>query len=168
MATTHPPIVFHEPKHQHPEASRRHKQARFPPIPDLRFERSYLRSIQPYVQFHRVGDEHTSLSHSFVEINVDDDDEKSKKKAEHEPSEIISIQLGHVLWVTARDQVFSPLLQGTVWAIISFYLTPISAELGRSLHQKRNVIREGLGVGWLRGWVQKMGLRQDNGTGKRF
>ncbi|KAI3614088.1 hypothetical protein WG66_010820 [Moniliophthora roreri] len=162
-----PPFVLHEHKHQYPDSHRRHKhQPRFPTIPDLRFERSYLKSIQPYVNFHRTGESEV-LSHSFVDVEADDED-KDEEKPSPGPSEVIDIQWGHVFWVTTRDQVLSPLLQGTLWAIISFYLTPISVELGRSLHEKRRVIKEGLGVGWLRSWVQNLGLRQPvHDTGKR-
>ncbi|KAJ8081814.1 hypothetical protein PM082_007660 [Marasmius tenuissimus] len=100
-----------------------------PPIPDLRFENSFLSKLHPFVQFRRA---------------------EGDGKAE-----VIEIQWGHVFWVTMRDQVLSPLVQGTLFAILGFYFSPLSSRLGRKLKKSR---KEGLGVGWLRGWIQNLGL----------
>lgn len=62
-------------------------------IPDLRFEQSYLKSIAPYLRTRTIATD----------------------AGEHEAVEIVSVQWGNVLWITARDQIISPLLQGTIW-----------------------------------------------------
>ncbi|KAI9818483.1 MAG: hypothetical protein M1827_000542 [Pycnora praestabilis] len=51
------------------------RKAALPPLPDLRFEQSYLASIREADTWRRVG------------------------------------------WITVRDQVFLPLLQGTIWTL---------------------------------------------------
>lgn len=101
-------------------------QAKMPMIPDLRFEYSYLRSIQRYITVHRAP---------APKINVHLDNDADKEEFEgvrvgssgqseqdsqplalrNHPSEVIAIQWGRVLWVTARDQIISPLLQGALW-----------------------------------------------------
>ena len=43
--------------------------------------------------------------------------------------------------------------------IVAFYLTPFSARVGHGLVERLPRSRkEGLGVGWLRGWVKGLGL----------
>lgn len=64
-----------------------------PTIPDLRFEQSYLKSIAPYLRTRTITD----------------------SGSEHETVEIVSVQWRKVLWITLRDQIISPLVQGTVW-----------------------------------------------------
>ncbi|THH11440.1 hypothetical protein EW145_g670 [Phellinidium pouzarii] len=62
-------------------------------IPDLRFEQSYLKSIAPYVQTRRIsgaGDDSNSV-------------------------EVIGVEWRNVMWITVRDQLISPLLQGAIW-----------------------------------------------------
>lgn len=63
-------------------------------IPDLRFERSYLKSIAPYVRTRRVSDGAAGGS---------------------EVREVVDIKWNKVLWITVRDQLVSPLLQGAIW-----------------------------------------------------
>lgn len=67
-----------------------------PAIPDLRFEQSYLKSIAPYITTRRVpsGEE------------------------EEEGLEVVGVEWRKVLWITTRDQLISPLLQGAIWYVI--------------------------------------------------
>lgn len=83
---------------------------RVPAVPDLRFEQSYLSSIRPYVHIERSSSSEGQNSA----------DQKGKGKAvavqvdEPVTTEVITIQWGRVAWVTTRDQILSPFLQGTV------------------------------------------------------
>jgi len=136
------PVTFHQPKHARPEASHSSHGGspvgRLPAIPDLRFEYSYLRSIQPYVHVERNGSQaeptHAELlDRAFLAEGFETLDatlgipgkEKEEGFAEGDvkvvnpsapgPSEIITVQWKKILWVTMRDQVISPLLQGALW-----------------------------------------------------
>lgn len=91
-----------------------HTPHRVRAVPDLRFEQGYLKSIQPYVRVQR---------YSALEVSAY---EKGKGKAEGleggeevvrrdlAEGEIIQIQWGRVAWITTRDQIISPLLQGVL------------------------------------------------------
>ena len=66
---------------------------KLPAIPDMRFESSYLKKIQPFVR---------------VETN----DTVSGSSRDELPHEVIKVQWTIVIWVTIRDQVMSPFVQG--------------------------------------------------------
>lgn len=66
-------------------------------IPDLRFERSYLKSIAPYVRTRRVAAGADGIG---------------------EAREVVDVEWKKVLWITARDQLFSPLVQGSLWSVL--------------------------------------------------
>ncbi|KAI5123226.1 hypothetical protein M0805_001315 [Coniferiporia weirii] len=68
-------------------------------IPDMRFEQSYLKSIALHVKTRRVD--------------------------EDGPIEVVGIDWRKVAWITARDQLISPLLQGAVWGVASIFIRPI-------------------------------------------
>ncbi|KXN87777.1 hypothetical protein AN958_08161 [Leucoagaricus sp. SymC.cos] len=124
------------------------KKPKLPVIPDLRFEYSYLRSIRPYVHVERLGG----------------GDAKEQTSAQHPstgPKEMVRVEWRKVIWITTRDQVISPLLQGILWAIASYFLTPYSASLGSKLSHLMHVKpppKEGNAAGWLRNWVKSLGL----------
>ncbi|KAL5523151.1 hypothetical protein ACEPAF_1418 [Sanghuangporus sanghuang] len=77
-------------------------------IPDLRFERSYLKSITPYVRTRRVAG------------SVD---------GRGEAREIVDIEWKKVFWITARDQLISPLLQGSLWGVAQLFVRPLVANI---------------------------------------
>jgi len=163
--------------HKHIPNSR----SRLPVIPDLRFEYSYLRSIQPYIQIERstsasvLTDVHpaypASEDHEYERINIPvdqketDGNDKTLFPTLILASEIIHVQWGKVIWITVRDQVVSPLLQGALWALASYYLTPFSAQLGSKIGtfvHERIPTKEGSGVVWLRSWAKSLGLSRSN------
>ncbi|KAH9478617.1 hypothetical protein JR316_0009074 [Psilocybe cubensis] len=201
-----PPVVFHQPKHARPDADHhqhahhhdhtRSPRARLPVIPDLRFEYSYMRSIQPYVHVERLStgeavprptdvelvDQGMLDESGFVTLDATlgmQGKETEKGFAEGEvalkppsqtepasgPSEIIHLQWKKIAWVTVRDQVISPLVQGAAWALASYYIRPFSLEFGSRMgtfvHQ-RLPTKEGLGVSWLRDWAKSIGLTSSN------
>jgi hypothetical protein len=87
-------------------------KTKLPPIPDLRFEYSYLKNIQPYVKIRRVGRKVQEPHVAEGEVVVVD---------EEFPREIIEIEWRQILWVTLKDQLISPLLQGTLWWVIGTF-----------------------------------------------
>lgn len=123
-------------RHQH---QTQHK-SKLPVIPDLRFEYSYLRSIRPYVHVETLGNDDSVSSrqrrHSSVEELLEDYEklelrdnavvtEKQSTSVAQSPSpgpkELVHVQWKKVLWVTTRDQVISPLLQGALWYANCFF-----------------------------------------------
>ena len=118
------------PAHKHSTPDSR---SRLPVIPDLRFEYSYLRSVLPYIQIERsssasiLTDVHpTDPAHEYERINIPGDQKETEGNDKtlsptpvHTP-EIIHIQWGKVIWITVRDQVVSPLLQGALWLVFLF------------------------------------------------
>lgn len=86
-----------------------------PVIPDLRFEYSYLKSIAPYVKTRRIAAPGADEKHSTEEIDIDVE--------ENGGAEVVAIDWRKVAWITTRDQVISPLIQGAVWCVNLSYLT---------------------------------------------
>ncbi|KAJ3761266.1 hypothetical protein EV361DRAFT_796293 [Lentinula raphanica] len=160
MAHHEPEIPFILREHEHTTFRDRgfagHNRPHLPPLPDLRFELTYLRSIQPFVRLRRRPS-------PDAKVESVSKDENSPFSEQAGPAEVIEIEWMHVLWVTARDQIISPLIQGTLWALISFYLSPFSARIGHGLIERlpsRSTItkKEGRGAGFLREWAKGLGL----------
>ncbi|OJT02966.1 hypothetical protein TRAPUB_6445 [Trametes pubescens] len=113
------------------------ERRRIPPVPDLRFEYSYVRSVAPYVHIEQVSSEQASIPTS----------EKGKEKAVEgvdvgEPAtastrqvtDVVHVDWGRIVWITTRDQVISPLLQGALWCVFSALI--VTSELnGRKRKQ---------------------------------
>ncbi|KAJ4490739.1 hypothetical protein J3R30DRAFT_3694518 [Lentinula aciculospora] len=129
-----PPLLFHEFKHQHSERAERraYRRTHLPPIPDLRFEPSYLRSIQPYIHLRT-----SKPSHKASETKVADLTERlvQNRSTEEKERDLIEVKWKHVLWITARDQILTPLFQGALWALIGFYVTPYSTRFAHAIVQ---------------------------------
>ncbi|KAI0742750.1 hypothetical protein C8Q80DRAFT_1108991 [Daedaleopsis nitida] len=135
------------------------ERRRIPPLPDLRFEYSYLRGVAQYVRLERP---HSQAAAPNTTSN------KGKEKAaigegeagedvQLSGGEVVHVQWGRVLWITTRDQVLSPLLQGAVWGVASHFLRPFGALLGAHIRawwarggSRGNDAPEGNGVQWLR------------------
>ena len=77
---------------------------------DLRFEQTYLKSIAPYVRL-------TTPGPGGNECSVDPQKQR------------LEIKWGEVIWITTRDQVFAPLLQGVIWYVSMFPPPPSSLAL---------------------------------------
>ena len=88
-------------------------------IPDLRFEYSYLCSVQPYIAIRRSSDggesRRVTVGNGTLRGAEDVEQERSLTTTANGPSEIITVEWGGIAWITARDQVISPLLQGFLW-----------------------------------------------------
>lgn len=98
--------------------------SRQPVIPDLRFEHSYLRSIRPYIQIerstvpsiHPVDPVHEDPEYETIHMPSGEKKTDGNDKTSMSPtSEIIHVQWGTIIWITVRDQVISPLVQGALW-----------------------------------------------------
>jgi hypothetical protein len=113
-------------------------RSRLPVIPDLRFEYSYLRSVLPYIQIERstpLTDVHpVDPAHEYERINIPGDQKETEGNdttllsTPILASEVIRVQWGKVIWITVRDQVVSPLLQGALWLV--FFVLSFGAFVG--------------------------------------
>ncbi|KAI0642614.1 hypothetical protein C8Q79DRAFT_917273 [Trametes meyenii] len=143
------------------------ERRRIPPVPDLRFEYSYVRSIAPYVHI-----EHTPSAEASADV-LDKGKEKADAvedisageiatRAASHTAEVVRADWGRILWITTRDQVISPLVQGALWGVAGHFLRPLGAVLGTHIRAwwARGATRgkdvpeiEGNGVQWLRNWI---------------
>ena len=80
------------------------------PIPDLRFEQTYLKRVGPYVH----------LKRKEKGTGKDKDDEFEDGA---ETQEVVTIEWGRIIWITTRDQVISPLIQGALWSVPSPFIS---------------------------------------------
>ena len=76
-------------------------------IPDLRFEYSYLKSISRHVRTRPLPSRKRD-GQDGDEIEEGNDDGGVKY-------EVIGVDWNKVLWITTRDLIISPFLQGAVW-----------------------------------------------------
>lgn len=76
-------------------------------IPDLRFEYSYLKSISRHVRTRPLPPKKRD-GQDRDEIEEGNDDGGVKY-------EVIGVDWNKVLWITTRDLIISPFLQGAVW-----------------------------------------------------
>jgi len=158
-----------EPDHHRPSLPR----AILPVIPDLRFEQSYLKSIKDFIH----------VEEDSQELRVVDKKGKGKEKVEltqeglreqqgaqvirrdmkpivDSSHHLVGIQWSQVAWVTTRDQVISPLLQGALWGVASYFLRPLMSLVGS---QVRGVLPsvsndQTRGAGWWKWWIHGLGL----------
>jgi hypothetical protein len=82
------------------------------PVPDLRFEQSFLRSIEKHI--------HVRKATRVDEKGQERDDLKAVTHTEgpivvNSLPEVTYVDWGAVLWITFRDQLFSPCAQGAIW-----------------------------------------------------
>ncbi|KIM86700.1 hypothetical protein PILCRDRAFT_4595 [Piloderma croceum F 1598] len=169
--------LFEPSEHDHHPSSSL-SRALLPAIPDLRFEQSYLKSIKGFVHVEEV-----SLELGTV-------DEKGKKKAGslREDDEqraliirrdagpivdsshrLVRVDWSQVVWVTTRDQVISPLLQGALWGVASHFLRPFLSLVGSRIRgflpsASPDHMRE---PGWWKWWIRGLGLGSTSGGNSR-
>jgi hypothetical protein len=92
---SHFPDITHGDHDSRGQAVQHLPHPHIPPIPDLRFEQSYLKSIARYVRVRKVD---------------------SPSEAEYDGQQLaVVIDWRRIAWITTRDQVISPLVQGAVW-----------------------------------------------------
>ncbi|KAH9967805.1 hypothetical protein BJV74DRAFT_277221 [Russula compacta] len=76
-----------------------------------------------------------------------------------------------VVWITVRDQVISPLLQGAIWGTVSVFIQPLLRSFTgwRSQSRAPRYPKEGSAAGWLRQWARSLfpDTRLGNSSGTR-
>lgn len=132
----------------------RERRGRTVPLPDLRFEQSYLRSLAPYLRVERAP--HSQLRDPKGKgkaAEVEDEDGASLGPT----GEAVHIEWGPVLWITARDQIISPLAWGVLgyfyWPVLSALRTRTLSWWSRGASRADSPRVDGLGVDWLRNWI---------------
>ena len=158
------------------------------PIPDLRFEQSYLKSIKAFVHIEQTSVSNESRKLEGQEIG------KDVTPIVDSSHQLVKIDWGKVVWVTFRDQIISPLFQGALWyAMFSFlrrlisrrcyaidrglasgFIRPFFSLIGSHIrgifpHLPHNAMGE---LGWWKWWTHGLGLRSSspgsgNGIGRR-
>ena len=95
------------------------ERRRIPPVPDLRFEYSYTRSVAPYVHLERPAGDKGKEKAVGTGGEGEEGEEGGEGRDGHEVAgaEIMRVQWGRVLWITMRDQVISLFLQGALWCV---------------------------------------------------
>jgi hypothetical protein len=78
------------------------RAAAIPPVPDLRFEYTYLKNIRPHVH----------IEHSSNEAKKGADSSESSAT-----NEVVHVEWSSVLWITLKEQLISPLVQGALWYV---------------------------------------------------
>ena len=133
----YPAIGEHYDDHDH--HSHRARSLALLPIPDLRFEQSYLNSIKAFVHIEQTSipnEERPDIGRDVIPI-VD---------SSHQ---LVRISWGRVVWATTRDQIVSPLVQGALW-YASFLLSQFFAS-------RRCYNYRGLASGFIRPFFSLVG-----------
>ncbi|KAI0247198.1 hypothetical protein BJV78DRAFT_1285710 [Lactifluus subvellereus] len=60
-----------------------------------------------------------------------------------------------VVWVTVRDQVLNPLIQGALWGTASVFIQPLLRRLTSQRYAPQPA-KEGSAAGWLRQWARSL------------
>lgn len=110
-----PDYPFHPPDIEREEYSPRKRL----PIPDLRFEQVYLKRIQNCIHIEPVarnvkekGREHPA------EADLEDTEFTTSTHATsliNSSQQIVRVDWGKIAYITLRDQIMMPLLQGMLW-----------------------------------------------------
>ncbi|WWC85375.1 uncharacterized protein L201_000238 [Kwoniella dendrophila CBS 6074] len=120
------------------EGRKRVKQA-MPVMPDLRFEQSYLLSIRPFLTPHptaegiqKKGEVEKSKPSGTLVTSSDEDTVFHWGRQ-------VDVEWRQVIWVTLRDQVLSPLLQGAFWGWATIFLASTGAAMRANLYPTSHV-----------------------------
>jgi len=120
------------------------KVALKPPIPDLRFETGYLVSIKPFIHPSPRLPSATASEHEPVYSEKGKEKEQKREEGMRVAEDLslagdttgrigeldvtgslfegeISVEWGKVAWITLRDQLIFPFLQGSVWGAFGFF-----------------------------------------------
>ncbi|ORY32225.1 hypothetical protein BCR39DRAFT_41625 [Naematelia encephala] len=139
--------------------ARKRVRGAMPPLPDLRFEQSYLLSIRPFLKPRpnaataaEKGPVPAEGAHTETKSLVASSDDD---KVFHWGRQV-DVDWGMVSWVTLRDQVLSPLVQGALWGWAALFLGATAAGLRGALYPATHVPR-GRIVGGSGGSIEKAG-----------
>ncbi|KAG9313449.1 hypothetical protein JVU11DRAFT_5772 [Chiua virens] len=152
-----PDYPFHAYDIEHFEHQESPARTRLP-IPDLRFEQVYLKRIQGCIHVEPIAQdvrekvgvqpdaEFTASTHAMPLINSS--------------QQIVRVDWGQIAYITFRDQVMMPLLQGVLWGIVGTYYRPV-VDFARGRFRGSAILThpvEGEGVGWLRRSLKRLGF----------
>ena len=111
-------LALHQSQRSHPlpanlpDSPDRHHKARLRPsvISDQRFEQTYLNKIKPCIHVYRVDESGPASSKKG----------KGKEQSEElvETGEVVTVEWGKIIWITTRDQLIGPFLQGALWSVL--------------------------------------------------
>ncbi|GJE85124.1 hypothetical protein PsYK624_012020 [Phanerochaete sordida] len=90
-------------------------------MPDLRFEYTYLRNIRRHVHV-----EHVKPPTQSGAAEKNESDEAARE------TEVVRVAWGNVLWITVKEQVLGPLVQGLLWGALRWYFIPAAAIFGQN------------------------------------
>lgn len=108
----YPEYPFHPHDIEHEESSTRKRL----PIPDLRFEQVYLKRIQHCIHIEQVARDvkEKGREHS-AELDTEDTASTHVTPLINSSQQIVRVDWGKIGYITLRDQVLMPLLQGMLW-----------------------------------------------------
>jgi len=108
-----------------------------PPLSlDLRFEQTYLKSIAPHVRLTTPASDESEKRGDLVRPEVRQ----------------LDIAWGKVIWITTKDQVFTPLLQGMMWGTLSPWVQYFRGDSAPSPGKGRTSMT-GAGIAKLQSWL---------------
>ncbi|KAI6019945.1 hypothetical protein F5J12DRAFT_926003 [Pisolithus orientalis] len=123
------------------------------PIPDLRFEQVYLSRIRSCLHIEPQLPAPTSEDGQYAEVT-------HVAPLITASQQVTSIDWRNLAYITFRDQVVIPLLQGMLWGVIGTYYRPF-INLAKDKFRGKSPSpypAEGEGVSWLRKWAKKLGF----------
>ncbi|KGB74227.2 hypothetical protein CNBG_0065 [Cryptococcus deuterogattii R265] len=153
------------------QEGRRRVKGHMPPLPDLRFEQSFLLSIRPFLR-PKPGKGSRSHLAEKPEQEVRTGMVQSADRDEvYFWGREVDVDWSRVAWVTIRDQLFAPLVQGALWGWATIFLSATGVALRASLYPARHTPRgriaggpggststagggEAVGGEWWRKWVK--------------
>ncbi|WVQ98630.1 hypothetical protein IAU59_005760 [Kwoniella sp. CBS 9459] len=149
-----------ERHHEEGEGRERVRQA-MPPMPDLRFEQSFLLSIRPFLTprptQQTIQEKGPAPNSGSAGAGIGSHEDSKSLVSGTEDDRVfhwgrqVDVDWKQVGWVTVRDQILSPLLQGMIWGWATVFLASTGAVLRSSLypasHTPRGRIAGGGGPG---------------------
>lgn len=82
-----------------------HRPRKVPAVPDLRFEKVYVKTVRQYIRIER----------SAIQDVQEGEKGKAVSRISEVPQEVVQVNWGGIVLVTLRDQLLSPLIQGILW-----------------------------------------------------
>ncbi|ORX39766.1 hypothetical protein BD324DRAFT_233199 [Kockovaella imperatae] len=161
--------------------ARRRVRGAMPPMPDLRYEQSYLLSIRPFLS------PSTTASSSRTKSTADASQATTSLVQSADNDAVFGwdkrwrVDWSMVIYVTIRDQLFSPLIQGALWGWGTLFLAATATSIRAALYPASHILqnrvtlqsdpqasglmgdlrsgagRKGEESGWWRRWVSSWG-----------
>jgi hypothetical protein len=112
-----------EPSNHDQQRSKLLSRALLPSIPDLRFEQSYLKSIIAFVHVEEMSQELRVVGEKgkgMAKIESPQEPGTQEVRRDVKPivdskHHLVNVEWSQVVWITTRDQLISPFLQGALW-----------------------------------------------------